>query len=164
MEKRLNKNAIKSWIISRTLGSGIFIAVIFGVIYVLKHFFQFDFINYEKYINIIMTCISAYLLIYSYVYPFIEYHEWKYLVEEDKVEFSEGILIKNRTIIPIIKIEHINIKISPVNSRLGLANIEIFTAGGSHSIPNIELDIANEIGDYLNNKIKEKVKESNGTK
>ncbi|ACD51441.1 MULTISPECIES: PH domain-containing protein [Clostridium] len=162
MGNKLHKNAIKSWVISRSIGTILFLFISLTAFYIMKSKFEIHWvIRNEKYILLAVGIIGLLSIIDVIVNPIIEYKTWVYELTSDKIDFTQGIFTKKRTIVPIIKIEHIKINRGPINSRLGLANIEIFTAGGSHEIPNIEVKVAEEIGEYLNNKIKEKVEEFN---
>ncbi|EES47966.1 PH domain-containing protein [Clostridium botulinum] len=162
MGNKLHKNAIKSWVISRSIGTILFLFISLTAFYIMKSKFEIHWvIRNEKYILLAVGIIGLLSIIDVILNPIIEYKTWVYELTSDKIDFTQGIFTKKRTIVPIIKIEHIKINRGPINSRLGLANIEIFTAGGSHEIPNIEVKVAEEIGEYLNNKIKEKVEEFN---
>ncbi|NFN17464.1 hypothetical protein FDB52_00650 [Clostridium botulinum] len=162
MGNKLHKNAIKSWVISRSIGTILFLFISLTAFYIMKSKFEIHWvIRNEKYILLAVGIIGLLSIIDVIVNPIIEYKTWVYELTSDKIDFTQGIFTKKRTIVPIIKIEHIKINRGPINSKLGLANIEIFTAGGSHEIPNIEVKVAEEIGEYLNNKIKEKVEEFN---
>ncbi|WP_061313148.1 PH domain-containing protein [Clostridium botulinum] len=162
MGNKLHKNAIKSWVISRSIGTILFLFISLTAFYIMKSKFEIHWvIRNEKYILLAVGIIGLLSIIDVIVNPIIEYKTWVYELTSDKIDFTQGIFTKKRTIVPIIKIEHIKINRGPINLRLGLANIEIFTAGGSHEIPNIEVKVAEEIGEYLNNKIKEKVEEFN---
>lgn len=159
---KLNINSKKSWMLSRLITtiivSTILIVSDIFLIYVNK--IQWA-INISFFINLGVGILILLLLLNTFLYPFIEYKQWKYLITDDKVDFSEGIFFLTRTVIPIVRIQHIKVHQGPINRKFNLADIEIVTAGGSHKIPNIELSKAEEISDYLKNKIKTKVEEIN---
>lgn len=158
---KLSIKAKKSWFIGRVIATIVLLGILFGLKYFLKYQLKVQWINkYEFYVNISITIILIVLLLNIFIYPIIEYKQWRYIITEDKIDFSEGIYFIKRTIIPISRIQHIKVNEGPINRFLKLANIEIVTAGGIHKIPNIELEQAERIGKYLNNKIKEKVEEN----
>lgn len=155
---KLDKNAMKSWLISR----GIATIIVTAVLLIIQWFFTEKisvnfFMNHSFGIKTFIGIIGLLLLLNFILYPFIEYKQWRYVITKDKIEFSEGIYYIKTTIIPIIRVQHIRINQGPVNRMLNLANVDIFTAGGSHTIPNLNIEKANEIGEYLKEKIKEKV-------
>ncbi|SFC68959.1 PH domain-containing protein [Clostridium uliginosum] len=160
MNNKLHKNAVKSWVIARSIGAIIFLIISLFAFYITKYKFQIHWvISGEKYILILIMIIEGLAIIDAVIYPLLEYKQWIYEVTSDKIDFTEGIFTIKRTIIPIIRIQHIKVNQGPINSKLGLADIEIFTAGGEHKIPNIEIKVAEDISEYLNKKIKEKVEE-----
>ncbi|WMJ79351.1 PH domain-containing protein [Clostridium sp. MB40-C1] len=160
-KNKLNQNAKKSWLLARAIATSIVTAILVGI----KWFFTYKigvnfFIEKSFYINIFIILIIGLLILNTFIYPFIEYAQWKYTITKDKIEFSEGIYCVKTTIIPIIRVQHIKINQGPINKIFKLADIEIFTAGGSHKIPNLDMQKANEIGEYLKEKIKEKVEKN----
>lgn len=154
--EKLNRKAKKSWIISRLIGT----LIVSSILIVIKIFLPKVIDSYDK-INVFFTLASIILiiimLINSFIYPIIEYRQWRYIITNDKIEFTEGIYFVRKVIIPIIRIQHIQLNQGPINKFLNLCNISIFTAGGQHKIPNIELKKAEEISEYLKEIIKVKV-------
>lgn len=157
--EKLNKNAIKSWFIARV----IFTVIIMGILLTVRYFLIK--INSESEVfrlvklwgEVSIGIILLFSLLNSIIYPIIEFKQWWYLIDEDKIEFQEGIFFKKTVLIPIVRIQHIEFNQGPINRCLKLADIVINTAGGTHKIPNIELERAEEISSHLNNKVKEKV-------
>lgn len=157
--QKLNKNAIKSWIIGRLIGALIVSSMLItGKILLSKILDSYYKINVFYTIGIII--LISILLINSFIYPIIEYKQWRYIITHDKIEFTEGIYFVRKVIIPIIRIQHIQLNQGPINKFLNLYNISIFTAGGQHKIPNIDSIKAEEISEYLKELIKVKVNEN----
>ncbi|MPQ43073.1 PH domain-containing protein [Clostridium tarantellae] len=155
---KLNHNAKKSWFISRIISTLIIGSILIGLDYFIIKVLHTQWgKNNAIFIHIIIGTIILLLLLNTFLYPFIEYKQWRYLIDNDKVDFSEGIFSIRRTIIPIIRIQHINLNQGPINRIFKLVDIEIVTAGGTHRIPNIELEKAEKISEYLKDKVKEKV-------
>ncbi|OFI07541.1 bacterial membrane flanked domain protein [Clostridium acetireducens DSM 10703] len=157
---KLNEKAKTSWMLARAVTT-IIVAVILGV---CKWFFTYKlkidfFIKLGGYINVIFIIIVGLLLLNTFIYPAIEYAQWKYRITKDKIEFSEGIYSITTTIIPIVRVQHIKIHQGPINKIFNLANLSIYTAGGNHDIPNIDMKKAEEISEFLKDKIREKVED-----
>lgn len=156
--QKLNGKAIKSWIIARLISTFIIsIILIAGEIFLSKVINDFNKIRFI--FNMSIFIIIIILLINSFISPTIEYKQWRYKITNDKIEFSEGIYFVRKVIIPIIRIQHIQLNQGPINKILGLYDISIFTAGGQHKIPNIDCKIAEEISEYLKEDIKTKISE-----
>ncbi|EJO5348592.1 PH domain-containing protein [Clostridium botulinum] len=155
---KLNISSKKSWFIARAITTIICFIILLGIKYFLKNKLNLTImINYDKTINIFISVIITLLLLNTFIYPIIEYKQWRYIITKDKIEFREGIYTITTTTIPTVRVQHIKINQGPINRFFKLANIEIYTAGGNHIIPNIELNKAEEISYFLKDKIKEKV-------
>lgn len=158
--EKLHESSKKSWFIARLITT-----LIVGVIFLVGRFLltriteESGANEYLLIGNVVMIIIFIFLLLNTLIYPTFEYKQWKYIITEDKVEFSEGIFFTEKITIPIVRVQHIQINQGPINRWLKLADITISTAGGQHKIPNIHISKAEEIGEYLKNKIKEKVEE-----
>ncbi|MCF0147666.1 MAG: PH domain-containing protein [Clostridium sp.] len=160
--EKLNIKAKKSWTISRLIGT-----LILSSILITIKIFMPKVIDVNDKVNVYFTVGSiiliGLLLINSIVYPIIEYKQWRYTITKDKIEFTEGIFFIRKVIIPIIRIQHIQLNQGPINKILKLYNITIFTAGGLHKIPNIEIKRAEEISEYLKELINVKVQKDTET-
>lgn len=153
--KRLDENAKKSWCVSRLIAF-----VIFAIAIVTGWFFLKDEIG--KYIWIYYLTgglILLFRLISALVYPTIEYKQWAYSIDEDKVQIVHGIYFITTSIVPILRIQHIEVQQGPLNRMFSLANIIIKTAGGSISIPGLHKDEAAILAEYINVRTVTKVKE-----
>ena len=93
------------------------------------------------------------------VYPIIEYIQWEYLIDDDRIEIKKGIFWRSHTVIPISRIQHVSSKSGPVQNMFGLASVEINTAGGVHSIDELNKETAREICEKLKNIVNLKVAE-----
>lgn len=158
--EKLNKNAKKSWFISRLIGLIVMGAVIIIGRMILKN--EFDWANkYIFFTNLGSILLIGSMILDCFIYPIIEYKQWGYCITDDKVEFQEGVFTIKKTIIPIVRIQHIKVNQGPINRIFKLADVEIVTAGGEHKIPNIEIERAEEISEYLKTKIRIKVEDTN---
>lgn len=157
---KLNHNAKKSWFIARAITTLIVSAILIGGKYFLISKLNIDIVGaVDLCINIGIAVIITLLLLNAIIYPIIEFKQWCYTITKDKIEFSEGIYYITTNIIPIVRVQHIKVSQGPINRMFKLADLHIYTAGGSHKIPNIELSKAEEISSFLKDKIKEKVEE-----
>ncbi|QUI22859.1 PH domain-containing protein [Vallitalea pronyensis] len=130
----INRQAVKSWIIARTIFLVVFNAVYFvGVYGFLKPIIHNANVMY--FINGLTGIMVVYILAYTFVFPIIEYKEWRYKIHEDKIEFIHGIFVRKKVIIPISRIQFLDIICGPINRKFGLSSIKLNTAGGLHVIP-----------------------------
>ncbi|ADK15238.1 MULTISPECIES: PH domain-containing protein [Clostridium] len=150
---KIDKSAIKSWIIGRTV-----ISVIFIALYVLcMNLFLMPRIEDMKVLKCILNFLTAIIIFVSildsFIWPFLEYKQWKYGIFEDKIELIEGIIIRKRTIIPISRIQNLKIEQGPIERMCKIASVNIITAGGTHKIPAIAVKDAEKVANNLKNVI-----------
>ncbi|MGE5628456.1 MAG: PH domain-containing protein [Solirubrobacterales bacterium] len=153
--ERLDEKAKKSWMISRVIA----LIIVTAVLITLRLIFAGIIGNKAIIINIVILIIIVFMGINAFIYPKLEYSQWQYSITEDSIEFIHGIFFIKHTIIPIIRIQHIKTSQGPINRKFDLSNLEIYTAGGMHEIPNLNKEKAEKISDYIKDKVHIKVTE-----
>lgn len=146
---RINQNAVKSWLMGRCIFLVIFSIVYFiiSIKFILPILGKYSFV---KYIFLPLTIfIVIFLLVNTFVFPIIEYKEWRYKITEDKIELINGIFIKSKIIIPISRIQYLDVQQGPIYRNFRLACLSIHTAGSTHEIPALTLEEANQISTRL---------------
>jgi uncharacterized protein len=87
----------------------------------------------------VLVLIAILLLIYSviiyWVVPNIRWVILSYEVREHEIEIQTGLFIIKRSIIPIIRVQHVDVNSGPIIKRKNLASIDITTAATTHTIP-----------------------------
>lgn len=63
------------------------------------------------------------------VFAFARYRTWRYRVREDSLLLDRGVLTKVRTVVPYVRIQHVDSRRGPVERALGLASVVVYTAG-----------------------------------
>ena len=95
--------AIKAWRITASIYmTGLFLLILAGA--VLSYIFEIS------YIYVIIAVIVLVILMYVFVYliPKLRYRRWRYEIFEQEVYIQHGILIVTRTIIPMIRVQHVD--------------------------------------------------------
>ncbi|WP_368490137.1 PH domain-containing protein [Clostridium sp. BJN0013] len=147
--ERIHKNAIKTWIISKAITSIIIIAI-YTLVMQLFLIPKFGHILLVKYIVYILALIIISISIAdTFIGSFLEYEQWRYAIFEDKVELIKGIIIREKTIIPISRIQNLKIKQGPIQRIYKITSVNIITAGGHYEIPALPLEKAEKITENL---------------
>jgi membrane protein YdbS with pleckstrin-like domain len=155
--KKLDPKIIISWKISRWIRFG-FLALIFGVptlILAKQDFFSVIAVPLLTFDAI----AAAYLMITPFLYPLIEYRQWRYIITEDRVEIRHGLFFLQTAIIPVIRIQHVTISQGPINRKLGISTVEISTASGVFKIEGLSDTDARVIADSLKSKLLVRMKQ-----
>lgn len=154
---RVDPRAIKSWRIGQLIGLIVVLAVSVPAAFFLLQS------NWESGFKYIILGGIAVICLYSaaavLIFPAIEYRQWGYIVEEDKVVIRHGIFFIKETIIPVIRIQNITVSQGPINRKLGLYEVEIALASGNFSIEGLDKETADAISENLKSRLYKRVEE-----
>jgi membrane protein YdbS with pleckstrin-like domain len=81
--------------------------------------------------------------------PQRRWRNWRYELRDDEIDLRRGVFVITRTLIPTIRVQHVDTQRTWLSDQLGLRSVVIHTAGGSHRIPALEPDRATEIRDRI---------------
>ncbi|RUO73253.1 PH domain-containing protein [Idiomarina ramblicola] len=75
-----------------------------------------------------------------------------YAIRQHDFSYRSGVIFKSVVSQPILRIQHVELKHGPVDRHFGLANLEIYSAGGSmhtFAIPGLPEEKARELRSYV---------------
>ncbi len=117
------------------------------------------------YLGILPTIalVGLFLLTYSIqtgvamvVYPMLVFfllyryqRNFKWYVGQEYIKTERGIFGRTYSVAPYYKVQTVEIVQTPFQRKRDLGNVTIYTAGGSLSIPYMEMDKARELRDYI---------------
>ena len=81
--------------------------------------------------------------------PEVRYRRWRWEVTEVEVRLQHGLIIIERTVIPMVRVQHVDTSQGPIMRAFGLSDIKVSTAAGSHSIPALADDDAGALRDKI---------------
>jgi membrane protein YdbS with pleckstrin-like domain len=83
------------------------------------------------------------------VEPQLRWRNWRYELRDEEIDLRRGFLTVTRTLIPTIRVQHVDTQRTWLADQLGLRSVAIHTAGGSHRIPALRPDEAAAIRDRI---------------
>jgi membrane protein YdbS with pleckstrin-like domain len=81
--------------------------------------------------------------------PQLRWRNWRYELRDEEIDLRRGLLVITRTLIPTIRVQHVDTQRTWLADQLGLRSVAIHTAGGSHRIPALRPDEAAAIRDRI---------------
>lgn len=137
-------DAVKAWKITALL----FIAVLWILTIVgCILSFIYDVQLWYTFIAILISGVATYLFVF--LFPKVRWRRWRYEVFEQEIYIQHGILIVSRTIVPMIRVQHVDTKQGPILKRFRLASVTISTAATTHEIPALSEEDASELRDRI---------------
>ena len=90
------------------------------------------------------------------IWPLISVPRRGYVVRDKDIVFKSGVIWRSVTAIPFNRVQHVETSNTPLDRKFGLANLQIFTAGGSGGdlkISGLGADIAEQLRVYILDKV-----------
>lgn len=137
-------DAIKVWKITAIINNVLLWLLIiagFVLLYIIDISLWFSLIGAG--IGIVITYLFVFLI------PKLRYRRWRYEIFDQEVYIQHGILIVTRTLIPMLRVQHVDTKQGPILKRFKLATVTISTAATTHEIPALLEEDASALRDRI---------------
>lgn len=140
--ERIDPRALKAWFFAGIL-KGLVILLI-PVIYLvkIKDIFR-DLPDVWAWVGI--GVIIVYTIWDAIIAPQLRIRFWRYEIREDEIDIQHGIFIIRRTLIPMIRVQHVDTEYGPIMRYFGLATLRISTAATDHRIPALSKERSSQL-------------------
>lgn len=89
------------------------------------------------------------IVLFVFIVPKFRYRRWRYEIFEQEVYIQHGILIMTRTIVPMIRVQHVDTVQGPILKKYKLSTVTISTAATVHQIPALTDEDASALRDQI---------------
>ncbi|MFF3102853.1 PH domain-containing protein [Viridibacillus arvi] len=137
---QISRKGLTVWRVYGIIQSLIVLLIVAGV-GVLTWFFEWYWWIYI--ICAVVPFVFAFLFIY--LFPKIRWDHWRYEVREQEIEVQHGLFIVVRTLVPMVRVQHVDTSQGPILKRYGLAEMTISTAATTHTIPALVMAEADDL-------------------
>jgi len=73
--------------------------------------------------------VGAAVLIAGVVYAVLRYRAWSFEIQEDGIYLTRGVIIQVKTLVPYVRLQHVDTQRGPIDRLLGLSSTVMYTAG-----------------------------------
>ena len=123
----------------------ILLLLIPGAYYLTVHLWQWPF-----WIAVVLVVLTLADAVFSIFFkPDITWRTWRYEVSEHAIDLLHGVFIKTRTLIPMVRVQHVDTEQGPLLRHFGLSTVSISTAAGTHEIPALADEVAAVLRDHI---------------
>ncbi len=135
------------WIAASRLGSAYFYAIPLLIALALTVLGAvFDWTWLPLWIGGLVTLGFALLFAFAvFRVPVILYRRFGFAVFEEEIEIRKGLFIITETLIPMTKVQHVELEHGPILRKYGLAELKIVTAATTHSIAGLKAEEAEQL-------------------
>lgn len=143
-KERIHRDALKVWRITESIAAAIVLLIAAGLFVIAA------LTPMLMWIAVAFACLAL-LFTYGIVWwvPNIRWYRWRYEVSEDEIDLQHGIWWIHRTLVPMVRVQHVDTEQGPLLRRFGLATVKVSTAGGSHEIPALLMADAEALRDRI---------------
>lgn len=135
----LDTSVITAWrIILAGLGI-VILAVLCGVLLVLHRS------NTLSSLPVIAGVVALGVLVVVFAVwflPVLEWRHWKYAVRDNEIEIRSGHVFVVQTLMPMARVQHVDMRQGPIERLFELTTIVIHTAAGGREIPGLRASTA----------------------
>lgn len=85
------------------------------------------------------------LVVMVWLYPSWKWRSWRYEVTEQDIELQHGIFWITKTLVPMVRVQHVDTEQGPLLRKFRLSTISISTAATVHKIPALDEREAEEL-------------------
>ena len=94
------------------------------------------------------TVVALAVFVVAAVFAVLRYRSWSYEVREDSLYLERGVLTEVTTVVPYVRIQHVDASRGPIERAFGLATTVVYTAGSRGadvSIPGLSPERAEDL-------------------
>ena len=102
--------------------------------------------------------VGLVLFLVGAVYALLRYRAWRFELQDDALYLERGVVTEIRTVLPYVRVQHVDTQRNPVERALGLSRVVVYTAGSRGAdvaIPGLTADRATALREDLRTRASE---------
>lgn len=102
--------------------------------------------------ELLVAAVPAGVLLLGIAFAVARYRRWGYEIREDDIYLERGVVTQVRTVVPLVRIQHVDSRRGPIERLTGLASCVVYTAGSRGAdvrIPGLTPTNADELRERL---------------
>ena len=81
--------------------------------------------------------------------PELRWRRWRWEVREQEIDIRHGTVAVTRTLVPMLRVQHVDTRRDLLQQWLGLATVVFHTAAGANRIPALSVAEAGRVRDRI---------------
>ncbi|USZ68578.1 PH domain-containing protein [Halorussus salilacus] len=137
----LNPRVRLVWVVGRLVS-----ATLLGVVVVVAGRLVFEFPDW------VGIAVGAVVFALGVVHAVFRYRIWRFEVRDDDLYLERGVLTRVNTVVPFVRVQHVDTQRGPVERAVGLSSVVVYTAGSRGadvSIPGLTPERADALQEQL---------------
>lgn len=143
-KEQIDPRALPVWRWEGAIGSLVSAIVVGALQYVAIRFSWVWWIPALAWILLLLEIVC--LIIW---FPKLKWKRWRFEIREEEIDLQRGIIYRTRTLIPMVRVQHVDTNQGPIMRKYGLSTVTFSTAAGSHEIPALSNEMADQVRDQI---------------
>ncbi|UHA75761.1 PH domain-containing protein [Paenibacillus sp. 481] len=141
MDTKLTQRLHPDWVKSSRLASFIFngVCLLLSIAYVTVAYFR-EWSMLPGWIALGLFAVS--FALFGWVVPKVEFRIFAFDVYEEEIEIQSGFIFISNVLIPMVRVQHVELESGPISRMYDLAEIKIVTAATTHTIKGVKREQA----------------------
>jgi hypothetical protein len=145
LEQQLDPRAIKLW-----QTEGLLRALFFGALVVVGLGGPALFSSRGPLLLVLAIALAAlHGILSTLVIPKLRYRYFRYAIRQHELELQRGVWVIKRTLVPLVRVQHVDTRQGPLGRMFGLSSVTVSTAASTHEIPALGDDVAGALRDHI---------------
>ncbi|CAM4336983.1 hypothetical protein FHS16_002651 [Paenibacillus endophyticus] len=140
LTKRLHRDYVKVYRISELISNGIFLAVIIAY-FICASIWAWTLVPGW----IALSVCAASIILFTWIFPEMKYKRFQYELFEDELEIQSGLVFLSNVLVPMVRVQHVELESGPLMRKYDLASVSVVTAATTHRISGLKLGEAQQL-------------------
>ncbi|MGO4693848.1 PH domain-containing protein [Paenibacillus sp. 2TAB26] len=140
LTNRLHRDYITVYRISELITNGIFLALIIAYFSCAT---IWDWTLIPGWIALSIFAIS--FIMFTWVIPEMKYTRFSYELFDDELEIQSGLIFLSNVLVPMVRVQHVELESGPLMRKYDLASVSIVTAATTHRISGLKQTEAEQL-------------------
>src|SRR4030095_7130030 len=129
LTKRLHRDYITVYRITELITNGIFLALIIAYFTMA---FIWDWTLIPGWIALSIFVVTV--VLYTWIIPGMMVSRFQYELFDDELEIQSGLIFLSNVLVPMVRVQHVELESGPLMRKYDLASLSIVTAATTHRI------------------------------
>ncbi|WP_254767981.1 PH domain-containing protein [Salinilacihabitans rarus] len=125
--ERLNPRVRAVWVVSALVRAAVFAGIVVGGTFAL---YVADIVATSR--SLVLGGAVALVLVLGVarvLVAWLRYGIWRFELREDALYIERGVFTRVKTVVPYVRVQHVDSRRSPIERPIGLATLVVYTAG-----------------------------------
>ncbi|MFX3632676.1 MAG: PH domain-containing protein [Candidatus Pristimantibacillus sp.] len=140
LTKRLHRDYITVYRLSALITHVVLYAIIIGYLVLAA---SKDWTSIPGWIGLAVVTLST--ILYVWLIPEWKYRHFQYELFDEELEIQSGVIIIKNVLVPMVRVQHVELESGPFMRKYDLASVEVVTAATTHRISGLKLSEAQRL-------------------